>query len=189
MILTFFDEIVLRRKLSYVFLLSILLRLIFFKTLNLLWQCTFHINPTILFIQLLLVDNFSDMLINIFEFTLTDCINPRMINNLITGISISSAWVVSVIVADIGLIVVDGNILIGMLYLPFVTNAVWSWSIDGILKVYIASGFVSMGYQSWLKIQIRASCCLSINRSRQRSIGEIVYKSPARLLFGILLIF
>jgi hypothetical protein len=70
-----------------------------------------------------LVDDISDMLINILKFSLTDTINPRMfswptiqIHNLITGsVSISSAWVVSVIVADRGLIVVDCNILVGML--------------------------------------------------------------------------
>ena len=90
-----------------------------------------------------LVHDISDMLINILKFTLTDTINPRMIrwpiiqiHNLITGsVSISSAWVESVIVADRGLIVVDCNILIGMLlYLPFVTNTVRCCrTINGIL--------------------------------------------------------
>lgn len=129
-----------------------------------------------------LVDDISDMLINILKFTLTDTINPRMISwpiiqihNLITGsVSISSAWVVSVIVADRGLIVVDCNILVGMLlYLPFVTNAVWCCrTIIGILKIELG-----------LNIKIWASCCLSINRSRQWSIIEIVHDGPTRLLF------
>ena len=57
MLLTFFDEIVLRRKISFVFLflIRIFLSLVVFETLNLLRQRTFHINSLkLLLIKLLL---------------------------------------------------------------------------------------------------------------------------------------
>ena len=154
MTLTFFDEIIIRRKFSNFFLVCILFSLFIFKTLNLLWQSTFHISSLVLLLLsikllwlhlfldlklllllLALVDDFMDTWFNIFKFAPTDSINPRMVNALISiwSVSVSLARVVCVIVADRGLIVVDCNILVGMIYLPFVTNAVWCWSIDGIL--------------------------------------------------------
>lgn len=163
-LLPFFDKIVIWRKLSNFFsLLRDFLSLVIFKTLNLLWQRTFHIDfyllivllqiiPLLLLFQklflklllglfvlvLLALDDFQDIW---FKFAFTDGIKSlaRMVNDLIIGSSemvpVSSAWVVCVVVADRGLIVVDCDILIGprLLNLPLVTNAVWSWSIDGIL--------------------------------------------------------
>ena len=57
MFLAFFDEVVLRRKVSFVFLflIRIFLSLIVFKTLNLLRQRTFHINSLELLLHLLLL--------------------------------------------------------------------------------------------------------------------------------------